>query len=63
MNIPKLDEFTAEELKTVHIAIDMYMRQCAKVVTDNEREILNLWLTQIMNATVEVKMREKLHSN
>lgn len=63
MSDVKLTDFTRDELKTLHIAIDMCMIHCGQTFNDKEKEALDLWRTQIMNASVAVKIKENIQSN
>lgn len=62
MTEAKLTDFTSKELDTLLEAVAGYQVHLPKCQSQ-ERENIELWVTQLIAAKVQVKLRETVQSN
>jgi hypothetical protein len=62
MKITKLTDFTKEQL-SLYGELMMYCKLELKTVTDSEREDIDLLITQIANAKIQVEAQERIIQN
>lgn len=66
MKDTKLTDFTSDELRCMHVTIGMYFEMCKQVgheISVKDREILQLWQVQLMNAASHKAFEDKILSN